>query len=93
MAEHLATQPTYGLSLIKKAIHAAADNNLDEQLILERDLQRLAGRSSDYREGVQAFMQNAHHNIRAAKSAGDGFDSAQSCAIFPFSCRLATWSS
>ena len=34
MAEHLATQPTYGLSLIKKAIHAAADNNLDEQLIL-----------------------------------------------------------
>ena len=57
MAEHLATQPTYGLSLIKKAIHAAADNNLDEQLILERDLQRLAGRSNDYREGVQAFMQ------------------------------------
>lgn len=57
LAEHLAKQPTYGLSLIKKAIHAAADNSLDEQLILERDLQRLAGRSSDYREGVQAFMQ------------------------------------
>ena len=57
LAEHLAQQPTYGLSLIKKAIHAAADNNLDEQLILERDLQRLAGRSSDYKEGVQAFMQ------------------------------------
>lgn len=57
LAEHLATQPTYGLSLIKKAIHAAADNSLDDQLILERDLQRLAGRSSDYREGVQAFMQ------------------------------------
>ncbi|SPJ19129.1 1,2-epoxyphenylacetyl-CoA isomerase [Prolinoborus fasciculus] len=57
LAEHLAQQPTYGLSLIKKAIHAAADNNLDEQLILERDLQRMAGRSSDYKEGVQAFMQ------------------------------------
>ncbi|QQC85673.1 2-(1,2-epoxy-1,2-dihydrophenyl)acetyl-CoA isomerase PaaG [Acinetobacter bereziniae] len=57
LAEHLATQPTYGLSLIKKAIHAAADNSLDDQLILERDLQRLAGRSSDYKEGVQAFMQ------------------------------------
>ena len=63
MAEHLATQPTYGLYPDQKAIHAAADNNLDEQLILERDLQRLAGRSSDYREGVQAFMQNEHHNI------------------------------
>jgi len=57
LAKHLATQPTYGLSLIKKAIHAAADNSLDDQLILERDLQRLAGRSSDYKEGVQAFMQ------------------------------------
>lgn len=57
LAEHLAKQPTYGLSLIKKAIHAAAHNNLDDQLILERDLQRMAGRSSDYREGVQAFMQ------------------------------------
>lgn len=57
MAEHLARQPTYGLSLIKKAIHAAAHNNLDDQLLLERDLQRLAGRSNDYKEGVQAFMQ------------------------------------
>ncbi|MEG0340573.1 MAG: 2-(1,2-epoxy-1,2-dihydrophenyl)acetyl-CoA isomerase PaaG [Acinetobacter sp.] len=56
MASHLAKQPTYGLSLIKKAIHASAHNNLDDQLILERDLQRLAGRSSDYKEGVQAFM-------------------------------------
>ena len=57
MATHFATQPTYGLSLIKKAIHAAANNTLEQQLTLERDLQRLAGRSSDYKEGVQAFMQ------------------------------------
>jgi 2-(1,2-epoxy-1,2-dihydrophenyl)acetyl-CoA isomerase len=28
---------------------------LDAQLDLERDLQRELGRSSDYREGVQAF--------------------------------------
>ncbi|WOE31828.1 MULTISPECIES: 2-(1,2-epoxy-1,2-dihydrophenyl)acetyl-CoA isomerase PaaG [unclassified Acinetobacter] len=57
MAEHLAQQPTYGLSLIKKALHASADNHLEDQLNLERDLQRLAGRSHDYKEGVQAFMQ------------------------------------
>ncbi len=57
LAEHLAKQPTYGLSLIKKAINLASNNSLDEQLILERDLQRMAGRSEDYREGVQAFMQ------------------------------------
>ncbi|APV35912.1 2-(1,2-epoxy-1,2-dihydrophenyl)acetyl-CoA isomerase PaaG [Acinetobacter soli] len=57
LAEHLAKQPTYGLSLIKKAIHASAHNPLETQLLLERDYQRLAGRSNDYREGVQAFMQ------------------------------------
>lgn len=57
LAEHLAGQPTYGLSLIKKAINVSADNSLEDQLILERDLQRLAGRSADYKEGVQAFIQ------------------------------------
>ena len=57
LAEQLATQPTYGLSLIKKAINAAADNSLEQQLALERDFQRLAGKTHDYKEGVQAFIQ------------------------------------
>jgi len=56
MARHLATQPTRGLGLIKRAMLASSDNSLDDQLDLERDLQRLAGRSEDYREGVSAFM-------------------------------------
>ncbi|ELX8380499.1 2-(1,2-epoxy-1,2-dihydrophenyl)acetyl-CoA isomerase PaaG [Providencia vermicola] len=56
LAQHLATQPTYGLGLIKKAIYSAATNTLDQQLDLERDLQRLGGRSEDYREGVDAFL-------------------------------------
>ena len=56
LARHLATQPTYGLSLIKRGLNASLNNSLDEQLELERDLQRLAGRSEDYREGVAAFM-------------------------------------
>ncbi|CAM3948056.1 2-(1,2-epoxy-1,2-dihydrophenyl)acetyl-CoA isomerase PaaG [Vreelandella rituensis] len=57
MARHLATQPTRGLALIKRALHASSDNSFDEQLDLERDLQRLAGRSEDYREGVSAFIE------------------------------------
>lgn len=57
LAEHLANQPTYGLSLIKKAINASADNSFEQQLALERDLQRLAGKTDDYKEGVQAFIQ------------------------------------
>lgn len=57
MAEHLATQPTRGLALIKRALHASTTQSFDAQLDLERDLQRLAGRTEDYREGVSAFME------------------------------------
>ncbi|HGN9441532.1 TPA: 2-(1,2-epoxy-1,2-dihydrophenyl)acetyl-CoA isomerase PaaG [Raoultella ornithinolytica] len=56
LACHLATQPTFGLGLIKKALQASETNGLDAQLDLERDYQRLAGRSDDYREGVSAFL-------------------------------------
>ncbi|MBV6574040.1 2-(1,2-epoxy-1,2-dihydrophenyl)acetyl-CoA isomerase, partial [Acinetobacter baumannii] len=43
LAERLAKQPTFGLSLIKKAIHQSSNNTFDEQMLLERDLQRIAG--------------------------------------------------
>ena len=56
LARHLATQPTKGLGLIKRALLASSTNPLDAQLDLERDLQREAGRTEDYREGVAAFM-------------------------------------
>jgi 2-(1,2-epoxy-1,2-dihydrophenyl)acetyl-CoA isomerase len=56
LARHLAAQPTRGLALIKRAIHASAGNTLERQLALEAELQREAGRSDDYREGVAAFM-------------------------------------
>ncbi len=57
LALGFATGPTFGFGLTKKALHAASTNTLDEQLDLERDLQCQAGRSSDYAEGVRAFMQ------------------------------------
>jgi 2-(1,2-epoxy-1,2-dihydrophenyl)acetyl-CoA isomerase len=57
LARHLATQPTKALALIKQAINASAHNDLASQLDLERDLQRIAGRSEDYREGVAAFLE------------------------------------
>ncbi|SFG33263.1 2-(1,2-epoxy-1,2-dihydrophenyl)acetyl-CoA isomerase PaaG [Neptunomonas qingdaonensis] len=56
MAQHFASQPTKGLALIKRAIQASANNTFNEQLDLERDLQTLAGRTDDYREGVAAFI-------------------------------------
>ncbi|MDR6795947.1 2-(1,2-epoxy-1,2-dihydrophenyl)acetyl-CoA isomerase PaaG [Acinetobacter calcoaceticus] len=64
LAERLAKQPTFGLSLIKKAIHQSSNNTFDEQVLLERDFQRIAGRSEDYREGVQAFMNKREPNFK-----------------------------
>jgi 2-(1,2-epoxy-1,2-dihydrophenyl)acetyl-CoA isomerase len=57
LTRHLAAQPTQGLALIKEALNASAQNTLDAQLDLERDLQRRAGRTPDYMEGVRAFME------------------------------------
>ena len=57
IAARLAAGPTRGLGLTKRAIQAAATNSLDAQLDLERDLQRLAGQTADYAEGVTAFLE------------------------------------
>jgi len=53
----LASGPTKGLALIKQAIRAASVNSLDQQLDLESELQGVAGRTADYQEGVNAFME------------------------------------
>lgn len=57
LAGHLAQQPTVGLALIKQALDASENNDLDRQLDLERDLQGRAGRTPDYMEGVTAFFE------------------------------------
>ncbi len=51
----LATAATRALAAIKQALCASNGNSLEAQLDLERDLQRVLGRSDDYREGVAAF--------------------------------------
>jgi 2-(1,2-epoxy-1,2-dihydrophenyl)acetyl-CoA isomerase len=52
----LAAAPTRGLVATRRAIHASAQNTLEQQLDLERDLQRELGFGDDYREGVAAFI-------------------------------------
>lgn len=64
IALRLASGPTKGLGLTKRAIQAAADNSLDAQLDLERDLQGEAGRSDDYAEGVLAFLEKRKPEFR-----------------------------
>lgn len=64
LASNLATQPTKGLAFIKRALQASVNNTFDQQLDLERDLQREAGQSADYREGVTAFMERREPKFR-----------------------------
>jgi len=57
VAQHLATQPTRGLGLIKRGFNRSLGIDLDDQLDFEEELQREAGRTADYAEGVRAFLE------------------------------------
>ena len=57
LAKRLAAMPTRALGLIKRGFNAGMRNELDAQLALEVELQREAGRTDDYAEGVQAFVE------------------------------------
>ena len=56
-ARQLAAQPTRGLGLIKRGFNASLGVDLDAQLDYEERLQREAGRTEDYAEGVKAFLE------------------------------------
>jgi len=64
LAEHFAGLPTAALAKTKQALQASSVNSLDEQLELERQLQREAGYSEDYKEGVAAFLEKRQPNFR-----------------------------
>lgn len=57
LATKLASMPTRGLGLTKKALHAGTTQDLQAQLALELDLQFEAAETADYSEGVQAFLE------------------------------------
>lgn len=57
LARQLANAPTLGLARTKQALQLSGQHSLDQQLDLERDLMRELGGSTDYREGVAAFME------------------------------------
>jgi 2-(1,2-epoxy-1,2-dihydrophenyl)acetyl-CoA isomerase len=63
VAERLAAGSTHALGLMKRALAASPTNSLDAQLDFERDLQREAGSSDDYMEGVRAFLEKRPANF------------------------------
>ena len=64
VAERLAQGPTFGYAMTKKALLVSGTNDLATQLDLERDLMSARGRSEDYREGVQAFLEKRQPRFR-----------------------------
>lgn len=57
VAKKLATLPTIGLGLTKRALNKSITNDLTAQLALEDELQTAAGKTFDYNEGVAAFLE------------------------------------
>ena len=57
MARMLAAQATRGFGLTKRALNRSLGADLDSQLEYEEELQREAGRTQDYEEGVRAFLE------------------------------------
>jgi len=56
-ATKLANMPTIGLVYTKQLLNESATNSMSEQLAREHHFQNLAGKTDDYKEGVNAFLE------------------------------------
>jgi 2-(1,2-epoxy-1,2-dihydrophenyl)acetyl-CoA isomerase len=57
VAKTVAALPTKALGLTKRGLNASFGRDLDAQLSMEEELQRMAGQTSDFTEGVTAFLE------------------------------------
>ena len=57
LAERLANMPTQALVATRALLQSATTRTLSEHLDAERDTQSALGRTHDYFEGVQAFLE------------------------------------
>ena len=64
VAKKLASLPTIGLGLTKRALNKSMINDLTAQLALEDELQTAAGKTYDYNEGVAAFLEKRRPNFK-----------------------------
>ena len=64
IANQLAEMPTKGLGFTKRALNASMSKDLQAQLDVEEELQREAGRTADFIEGVAAFNEKRKPTFR-----------------------------
>ena len=62
-AKYLASQPTRAFGLIKRGFNRSLGVDLAAQLNYEEQLQREAGKTADYSEGVTAFLEKRKPNF------------------------------
>jgi len=64
MAATLASMPTKGLAFTKTLFDNSLNNDYEDQLHDEELFQERAGRTEDYKEGVEAFLQKRQPNFK-----------------------------
>ncbi len=64
LAKKLAKMPTKGLALTKKLLNSSYSNNLEEQLKIEKNYQKQAADTADFKEGVSAFLEKRKPNFK-----------------------------
>jgi 2-(1,2-epoxy-1,2-dihydrophenyl)acetyl-CoA isomerase len=64
LAARLAKSAPIALALAKRALNRALDSTLEEALDFEAQLQSVAGRSADHKEGVAAFVEKRPANFK-----------------------------
>lgn len=64
LVSKLAVMPTKGLGLTKRLLNASYSNNFEEQLDMEDKCQTIAGNTSDFKEGIEAFFEKRKPNFK-----------------------------
>ena len=64
LVSKLAKMPTKGLGLTKRLLNASISNDLESQLTMEDKCQVIAADTTDFKEGVAAFLEKRNPTFK-----------------------------